>query len=141
MHLINSNIKWIMIVSGVITCSMLLNTVSPELALQQGFGASTFAGGADSQVANIVVRGWGFLIFLVGAMLIYAADRPVLREFVITVATISKIAFIVLVMVFGSAFLDKAMVAIVFDTIVVGLFVIYLLSHDHHVTDSETVDA
>ena len=141
MHLINSQIKWIMIVAGAITCTMIINTINPELGLQQGFGASTFAGGADSQVANVVVRGWGFLIFLIGAMLIYAANRPQLRGFVLTVATVSKVAFITLVMLFGSSFLEKAMVAVVFDTIVVALFVIYLLSNDHYVDESETLEA
>ncbi|MEO0367236.1 MAG: hypothetical protein AAF197_00465, partial [Pseudomonadota bacterium] len=83
MSLVNNNIKWIMMVTGLLTCSMILNTFAPQAGLMQSFGASTFAGGVDSQVAEIVVRNWGFLITLVGGMLIYAANKPPLRKFVL----------------------------------------------------------
>ena len=120
MNAIVTHIKWIMIISGAITCTMIINTINPEMGLQQHFGASTFSGGEDSQIANIVVRGWGFLIAL--------------RPFVLSIAIISKSAFILLVLTYGADFLDTAMTAIVFDTIVIGLYLVYLFKSKNSTT-------
>ena len=123
MGLITDNIKWIMLVTGVITCSMLLATVNPQAGLMNTFGASI-----DGPIAEIVVRNWGALIGLVGGMLIYAAFKPELRAFVLVIACISKLTFISLVLTFGSQFMGKAIVAVVFDSIVVALYLVYLFA-------------
>jgi hypothetical protein len=57
-----------MIISGAITCSMILNTIAPQIGLMQTFGT-----GMDYPLADIIVRGWGFLIALVGGLHIYGA--------------------------------------------------------------------
>jgi len=124
MGILNSNIKWIMLISGVITCSMIMATINPQAGLMNTFGTSI-----DGPIAQIVVRNWGALIALVGGMLIYAAFKPHLRSFVLVIASISKITFISLVLSFGAQFMDKAIVAVVFDSIVVALFLIYLLTN------------
>ena len=49
-------------------------------------------------VADIVVRNWGALIALVGAMLIYGARKPAVRPLTLTVADASKAIFIALVL-------------------------------------------
>jgi hypothetical protein len=38
MHWIVANIKWIMVVSGVLTSTMLYATIAPDAALQSTFG-------------------------------------------------------------------------------------------------------
>jgi hypothetical protein len=75
------------------------------------------------------VRNWGALITLVGAMLLYAAFRPEVRPLVLTVAGVSKLIFIGLVLSQGSRYLTgQARIAIALDTFWVILFAWYLLT-------------
>lgn len=123
MNLIISNMKWIMLLSGALTCSMIYAAISPEQALRSTFGESL-----EGPVAQIVVRNWGVLITLVGAMLIYGAYRPVARPLILVVAGVSKLAFIGLVLAHGSKYLgQQAGIAILIDSVWVVLFAIYLL--------------
>ena len=121
LKIITENIKWIMLVSGVLTCTMIYAAIDPEAALMNTFGASI-----SGPIAEIVVRNWGMLITLVGAMLIYGAIEPLHRSFVLVVASISKIVFIGLVLIIGNQYLDKAGIAIAFDSVIVVIFFIYL---------------
>lgn len=122
MHWINAYIKWIMLVSGLLTCTMVYAAIDPQGALRNTFGATL-----EGPLADIVVRNWGALITLVGALLIYGAYRPASRALVLTIAVVSKLIFITLVLVYGQAYLGKAGVAVVFDLLVVALFVIHLM--------------
>ncbi|RBP52833.1 hypothetical protein [Arenicella xantha] len=128
MHAIEGNIKWIMLVVGLITCSTLLVVISPQAGLMSMFGALPSA--LDEGVTQILVRNWGALIALVGGMLIYAAFRPALRSFSIVVACISKATFISLVLGFGGDYWDQALFAIVFDSAAIVIFLMYLFSTD-----------
>ncbi len=87
MNWIVVNSKWIMLVSGIITCSMLLVTISPSAGLLNTFGETL----PDASIMQIVVRNWGALIGLIGGMLIYGACNPINRTFILAVAGISKI--------------------------------------------------
>ena len=79
------NIHRIMIVSGVLTMTMVYAALAPEAALRSTFGESV-----SGPVADIVVRNWGALIALVGAMLIYGARKPAVRPMALTLAGASK---------------------------------------------------
>jgi hypothetical protein len=125
-NVINSNIKWIMLVSGLLTCTMLYAAVAPQAALNTTFG-DTLSG----PLAEIIVRNWGVLIFLIGIMLIYGAFKPVHRRLIITVAMVSKIIFIGLVLTLGTQYLGRAGVSITFDGLIVVLFLVYLLTVKH----------
>jgi len=124
MNWIVASMKWIMLVSGVLTCSMLYATIAPQAALEGTFGDTL-----QGPVADIVVRNWGVLIGLMGAMLIYGAFNTSARPLILTVAGISKVTFIGLILAVGRPFLGhQAGVAVVSDLIQVGLFVGYLLA-------------
>jgi hypothetical protein len=116
------NIKGIMLVAGASTCTMIYAAIAPQAALQ-----STFGEGLEGPLAEIVVRNWGALITLVGAMLLYGAYHPPVRPLVLSVAAASKIVFIGLVLAHGGRFLDQAGIAIAVDVVLVALFVMYLL--------------
>jgi len=60
--------KWVMVVAGVLTTTMLYAAIAPEASLTSNFGETI-----DGRLAEIVVRNWGALIGLVGLMLIYGA--------------------------------------------------------------------
>ena len=123
MNFIAANVKWIMLVSGALTCTMAYAAIAPQAALQ-----STFGEALQGPLAEIVVRNWGALITLMGAMLIYGAFKPPVRPLVLIVAGASKLIFIALVLSQGGHFLlEQAGIAIALDLIWVILFALILL--------------
>ena len=123
MKWIVAHIKGIMIVSGALTFTMVYAAIAPQAALQSNFGAAL-----DGPVADVVVRNWGALIGLVGAMLVAAAFDPGARTLALAVAGVSKLVFIGLVLAHGSQFLAyQAGIAIVVDSIWVLIFAAYLV--------------
>lgn len=123
MTLITANIKWIMLVSGALTCTMAYAVIAPQAALLATFGETL-----DGPLAEIVVRNWGALIALVGAMLLYGAFHPPVRSLVLTIAGSSKLIFIALVLWQGGRYLGhQAGVAVAIDLLWVVLFALYLL--------------
>jgi hypothetical protein len=115
-------IKWIMMVSGVLTATMIYAAIAPEAALLSTFGETS-----HEPLTKIIVRNWGALIALVGGMLIYGAFRPSVRPMVLVVAGVSKLLFIGLVLSQGTRYLrHQAGVAIAVDFVMVALFACYL---------------
>ena len=124
MQWIVRNIKWIMISSGLLTATMIYAAIAPQAALQSTFGETL-----EEPLASLVVRNWGALIGLVGGMLIYGAFRPAVRPLVLTVASLSKLMFIVLVALQGDKYLsEQAGIAVLVDSVMIVLFLCYLIS-------------
>ncbi len=124
MNLFRRSIKWVMLISGLLTCTMFYALVDPQAALQSNFGQ-----GLDGPVAEIVVRNWGALIGLMGILLIYGALHEPVRVIALLLAGVSKAFFIALVLLFGGPFLHlQAGVAIALDAIFVLLFAAYLMT-------------
>ena len=122
MNLVATNIKWIMLVSGLLTSTMFYAAIAPQAALLSTFGESI-----DGPVAEVVVRNWGALIGLIGMMLLYGAFNPSSRPLILTVAGLSKVVYISLVLAHGSRFLSaQAGISVVVDAVMVLLFVTYL---------------
>jgi hypothetical protein len=123
MSWIAKQIRWIMLVSGALTCTMFYAAFAPTAALTSNFGSSL-----TGPVADVVVRNWGVLIGLVGVMLIYGAFETSVRRFVLCVASASKLAFIGLVLTFGQDLLAyQIRTAVVIDSIMVVVFAAYLV--------------
>lgn len=119
----NRAIKWIMLVAGLLTLTMIFVVVAPEAAMRKNFGI-----GIDSPAMEIVVRNWGALIALIGAMLVYGAFNPAVRPLVLTVAAVSKAVFIALMLTKGRAYLGLDIgAAVVIDSIEVVLFTLFLV--------------
>lgn len=122
MNIIITNIKWIMIIAGLLTCSMIFAVFAPQAALISMFGDAI-----TEPLGEVVVRSWGFLIFLMGVLLIYGAFKPVYRNLSLVIVGISKIAFISLIVIFGEQYIEKSAVTIIFDSILIALFAFYLI--------------
>ena len=123
MSFVAGNIKWIMLMSGALTCTMVHAVIAPQAALRSTFGETL-----EGPLAEIVVRNWGALITLVGAMLIFGAFNPQVRSLALTVAGASKLVFIALVLSHGGRYLGhQAGIAIAIDLVWVALFACYLL--------------
>ena len=131
MNLIVANIKWIMLVSGLLTCTLFYAAIAPQAALRSMFGESL-----DGQLAEIIVRNWGALLTLVGALQIYGAFNSISRSLIVVISSISKLVFVTLVMLYGRSFLGyQAGTAITIDLIIVILFVCYLISDRKGITN------
>jgi hypothetical protein len=122
MAIIVEKIKWIMLVSGVLTCTTIYMAIAPQAAMQGTFGEAL-----QGPLAEIVVRNWGVLVTLIGLMLIYGAYNAAVRPLVLAVAGFSKLVFILLVLSQGSRYLGhQAGIAVVVDAVWVVLFALYL---------------
>jgi hypothetical protein len=125
-----------MILSGVLTLTVVYATIAPQAALQSSFGASV-----GGPVADIVVRDWGALVGLMGVMLIYAARKPPIRLFALTVVGTSKVIFILLVLSHGGRFLAyQAGTAIIVDSVWVIVFAAYLLTPHRLAPTHESIE-
>jgi hypothetical protein len=122
MNWIIAQIKWIMLVSGILTCTLIYATIAPQAALMWMFGSTL-----EGSLAEIIVRNWGALIGLVGAMQIYGAFKSQSRSLILTVASISKLLFVGLILTYGRQYLDKAGNAIAIDLVLVILFIGYFV--------------
>ena len=131
MNWIVTNIKWIMLVSGLLTCTLFYAAIAPQAALRSMFGESL-----DGQLAEIIVRNWGALLTLVGALQIYGAFNSISRSLIVVISSISKLVFVTLVLVYGRSFLGyQAGTAITIDLIIVILFVCYLIGDRKGITN------
>ena len=118
-----SNFKWVMLVCGLLTCTMFQGLVSPLNSLQSNFGETTL----PSTAYEIIVRNWSALIGLMGIMLIYGAFVPSVRRFSLIIAGISKVVFILLILSSGMQYFNfGAGMAVIIDSIMVVVFITYL---------------
>ena len=124
MTFITTYIKWIMLVTGLLTCSMFQAFLFPETGLNMVFGISI-----DGPIAEVVVRNWGTLVGIVGVLLIFGAFKPHSRPLILVVSAVTKVIFISLILIFGSDYLEPAIGPIVFDSFAILLYLIYLI-HD-----------
>jgi hypothetical protein len=120
----DSAIKWIMLVSGALTCTMVSAAFTPGESLQSIFGAWP-----ESPETDLVARNWGILIGLMGVLLVYGAFHPAIRKTALVVAGASKAVFVALVLAQGARFLSyQAGIAVAVDSAWVLVFAAYLLS-------------
>ena len=124
--MLDRSIKWIMLISGGLTCTMVYAALAPQAMLQATFGETI-----EGPLAELVVRNWGALIVLVGVMLLYGAFNPPVRPLVLTVAAASKVTFIALVVSHGTRYTGgQAGISIAVDSVMVLVFGAYLAFHN-----------
>ena len=133
MKMIVKNIKWVMLIAGGVTCTTLAAALTPQEALLNMFGFNL-----TEPLAILIVRSWGFLVFLMGALLIYGAFKEDSRVLCIVTAVTSKIGFLLLIFLFGSDYFDTLWVTVMFDSIVVIILVCFLFSAK--TTDEQTAE-
>ena len=111
-----------MVIAGLLTCSMIYAVFAPQAALISMFGEAL-----TEPLAQVVVRSWGFLIFLMGVLLIYGAYKPIYRNLCLIIVSLSKIAFISMIFIFGTQYIEKSAVTLILDSILITLFAFYLI--------------
>ena len=123
MNFIVKNIKWVMVISGVLTATMFYGLFAPQAAVESMFGAS-FGGPLET----LIIRSWSSLVGLIGLVLIYGAFSERSRVFCISIAALSKVIFVSLVLIYGQEFLATAAPAIIMDSLVIVLTLSFLVS-------------
>ena len=123
MNFIIKNIKWVMLASGALTCTMFYGLFAPQAALESMFGASF-----NGTLENIIIRSWSALVGLIGAILIYGFFSKNNRVFSISIAAFSKVVFVSIVLLYGQEFLVKTAPAIAMDCVFIILSGVYLFS-------------
>lgn len=123
MNAISTRIKPIMLLAGVLTCTVVYAVFAPAAALQGMFGEAL-----SGPLAEIIVRNWGALVTIGGAMLIWGAFNPPVRGLVLLAVGTSKLIFIALVLTYGRAALTaQGAVTIAVDALWVVLFALALI--------------
>ena len=85
--MIGAHIESILIVTGALTAVAILQFIAPATMFRIIFGETP-----KDAPALALARHWGLLIFLIAALLIYAAYHPAVRDPAILLGAIEKIA-------------------------------------------------
>jgi hypothetical protein len=120
--MITASIVWISLVSGVVTAvGGLGGFVAPVPLLRLAFGIDR-----PEAATSFFVRHWGLLIFLVGALVVYSAYVPSVRQPIFIAAAIEKAAIVAMVF-FGGLKRTPVMTALAAgDGLFTILYVAYL---------------
>src|SRR5262245_51282896 len=94
--------KWIMMLAGLVSCAAVWGVIQPKDAEKYLFDKAL-----KGDLGEIVVRDWAVLLTLVGVMLIYGAFQPQHRTPILIGASINKLAFVVLMLVYGKDFFEE----------------------------------
>ena len=122
--MIVNNIKWIMLFVGAFTCTTLFAVIDPQNALINLFGSNLI-----EPLADLVVRSWGFLVFIMGTLLIYGAFSANSRMLCVITVGISKLGFLFLILIFGTDYIDTLWITVAFDAMSVLILAVYVFSY------------
>jgi hypothetical protein len=123
MNFIIKNIKWVMLISGVLTATTFYGLFAPQALLESMFGTSF-----DGTLETLIIRSWSSLVGLIGIILIYGFFSEKNRVFCIAIAALSKVIFVSLVLIYGQPYLSTAAPAIIMDCVVILLALSFLVS-------------
>jgi len=119
---ITSNIEVILIVTGVLTATMLVQFVAPSWTLRHTFGEVP-----TGTVSIVLARHWGLLLFCIGMLLVYSAFHPALRQIAVVAASVEKAGFVACV--FGTSLRQRRIPCIMAagDALMAAVYVLFLL--------------
>jgi hypothetical protein len=83
-----AHIELILLITGLATAGALVLFLAPDTMMKLLFGQAP----ADA-LSRLIARHWGLLVFLVGALLVYAAYHADVRAPTLIVAIVEKVAF------------------------------------------------
>jgi hypothetical protein len=120
-RVITSNIEVILIVTGVLTATMLVQFVAPSWTLRHTFGEVP-----TGTVSIVLARHWGLLLFSVGMLLVYSAFHPMVRQPAVVAASIEKAGFVACV--FGTSLRQKPIASMMAtgDALMTVVYVLFL---------------
>jgi hypothetical protein len=115
------NIDWILVVSGLATCTMMALALAPRWTMQFVFGEI-----AEGPVAELIARSWGEMIFASGLLLTYAAWHAEARLPILLFSIAGKLGFAGLAVAEPQFRRVRALPMAAADLVMVALFAWYL---------------
>src|SRR5215510_15349856 len=85
-----AHIELILLITGLVTAGLLVVFVAPVPVMKVLFGQAP-----SDALGLFIARHWGLLVFLVGALIIYAAYHPEVRVPTLIVAIVEKVVLVV----------------------------------------------
>jgi hypothetical protein len=119
--MISAYIKPILIITGLATASIVVAVFAPATLLNQ-----LFAEAPSDTVSLAITRHWALLVFCIGALLIYAAYHPKLREPVLVAAILEKIALVLGLVFLPLGLRPAAYVVAASDATFTALYLLFL---------------
>jgi hypothetical protein len=121
---IGDHIEVILIVTGALTAVAIFQFVAPAPILRIIYGE-----GPKDLPGLALARHWGLLVFLIGALLIYAAFHAAIRDPIMLVAAIEKIGLGVGVL--GTALRRHPVAAAIAtgDSVIALVYLLYLAGY------------
>ncbi len=116
------HIEMILLVTGVLTASMLLQFFAPVTMVRRNFGLEL-----KDDVSIFIARHWGLLVFCLGALLILAARNEAIRVPVMIAAGVEKLGLIGLILAGSIRKHPPALLIAIADSVMVLLYAGYLL--------------
>ncbi|MEN8722247.1 MAG: hypothetical protein ABF335_05100 [Alphaproteobacteria bacterium] len=118
------NFHWVLYITGAFTLLPLLGFFNPAQAMQGTFGREP----ADD-IERLVMRHWGLLVGMAGALLIWAGFEEAYRTPILLFAAIEKIAIVFMIFSIRDKLQGtQAPGIMVADSVMAALYVIYLIA-------------
>jgi hypothetical protein len=112
-----------LLLTGVATCLALVLFLFPRQMLAFGFAIRS-----PQPIIVLMARHWGLLVFLVGALLVYAAFEPAIRVPTLLVAGVEKTVFASLIFLGPTTRTSRIAPAAAVDAVFALLYLICLLA-------------
>lgn len=119
--MVTEHIHTILLVTGIITCSLVVGVFAPGVVLRYCFFEDR-----PSATQTLMVQHWFLVVALIGSLIVYAAFDPAVRTVVLTAAVVEKFSIGALVAVSRARNWRLAFIASV-DAVMGLLYVSYLL--------------
>ena len=117
-----AHIELILLITGLATAGALALFLAPVTMMNMLFGQAP----ADA-LSLLIVRHWGLLVGLVGALLVYAAYHPEIRVPTLIVAIVEKAAFALGMLISPFRRRPSVLVMALADAGMAAVYLIYLI--------------
>jgi hypothetical protein len=118
-----AQIQLILLITGLVTAGAIVLFLAPVTVMKRLFGQAP-----SDALSLLIVRHWGLLVCLVGALLIYAAYHTEIRVPTMIVAIVEKVAFVLGMLISPFRRRPSAVLIGVADGSMAAVYLMYLMS-------------
>src|SRR5215470_9476121 len=117
-----AHIELILLITGLVTAGLLVVFVAPVPVMKALFGQAP-----SDALGLFIARHWGLLVFLVGALIIYAAYHPEVRVPTLIVAIVEKMVLVLGLLISPFRQRPTALAIALADACMAAVYVTYLV--------------
>src|SRR5262245_50371229 len=116
-----AHIELILLITGLATAGVLVLSLAPVPAMKVLFGQAP-----SDALGLFIVRHWGLLVCLVGALLIYAAYHAEVRAPTLIVAIVEKVALVLGLLISPFRHRPTVLAMVLADASMAAVYLMYL---------------